>query len=146
MRISICLLLAALALALAGCGGGSGEASPDTTDTTVETTDTATETVEPTITEEGAPEAPDTAICQEVANTSSQLNIAASNGDFATVVKRWKVLLPEFPASLQPKVQTLIEGYEKVAADPNQFVILDQSPYKDAREAIDAHTASTCGN
>jgi hypothetical protein len=147
MRISFCLLLAVAALALAGCGGGGGgdEASGDTTGaTTTETTET-TETIR-TETEEGAPEAPNTAICREVASTSSELNIAASNGDFATVVKRYTILVPEFPASLQPKVKTLIAGYQKIANDPNQYGVLDTSPYKDALEAVNAYTAKTCGN
>jgi hypothetical protein len=148
VRTTLCLLLAAAALVLAGCGGGGGsEASGDTTGTTTtETTTTETTEVVTTETEEGAPEAPDTAICREVASTSSELNIAASNGDFATVVKRYNVLLPEFPASLQPQVKTLIKGYEKIVADPNQYGVLDTSPYQEARAAVDAYTAKNCGN
>jgi len=133
------LLLLTLGAVAAGCGGGgNGEAAG--ADTTTTTTTEATE--EPV--DETAPGGSSTILCQEITSTSSELNIAATNGDFATVARRWGELRPELPDELRPHVDTVVEGYTKVAADPTQYSILEAAPYKDALDAIHAHTGSTC--
>jgi len=143
LRIVLGLLFLAIAAAVAGCGGGGGEeAGADGGETT-------TETVGETDTSEGpvdelAPVGPDTTLCREVTSTSSELNLAASNGDFATVAKRWRELQTEFPDDLQPHIDTLVEGYGKVAADPNQYSVLGTSPYKEAVDAVNTYTGSAC--
>jgi hypothetical protein len=141
-RIVLGLLLVAIAAAVTGCGGGGEAAGTDAAETT-------SETVPETDTDEGpidelAPVGPDTKLCREVTSTSSQLNIAASNGDFTGVAKRWQELQAEFPDDLQPHIDTLVEGYGKVAADPNQYSVLGTSPYKEAVDAVNTYTGSAC--
>jgi len=142
-HIVLGLLFLTIAAAVAGCGGGGGEAAgTDAAETTTETA-AETDTTEGPI-DELAPAGPDTKLCREVTSTSSQLNIAASNGDFTAVAKRWKELQAEFPDDLQPQVDTIVEGYGKVAADPNQYSVLDTSPYKEALDAVNTYTGSAC--
>lgn len=141
-RIVLGLLLLALAAAVAGCGGGGEAAGADGGETTTETV-AATDTSEGPI-DELVPVGPDTKLCREVTSTSSELNLAASNGDFSTVAKRWKELRAEFPDDLQPQIDTLAEGYGKVAADPTQYSVLETSPYKEALDAVNTYTGSNC--
>jgi hypothetical protein len=142
VAVGFCVLVAAATVA--GCGG-SGEASggADTTPAVTETS-TDTSTTEGPV-DELPPAGPDTPLCREVTSTSSELNLAASNGDFTAVAARWEALRTEFPADLQPEVDTIVDGYGKVAADPGQYSVLETSPYKEALEAINAHTGSVCG-
>jgi hypothetical protein len=142
LRIVLGLLFLVIAAAVAGCGGGGETTGADAGETTTETAG-ETDTTEGPV-DELAPSGPDTVLCREVTSTSSELNIAASNGDFATVAKRWKELQPEFPADVQPHIDTVAEGYGKVAADPNQYSVLGTSPYKEALDAVNAHTGSAC--
>ena len=143
VRIVLGFLFLAIAATVAGCGGGGGEAAgTDAPETTTETGGGTDTSGGPT--DQPAPLGPDTKLCREVSSTSSELNIAASNGDFTTVAKRWKAVQPEFPVDLQPQVDTLVEGYGKVAADPNQYSVLGTSPYKEAVDAVNTYTESAC--
>ncbi len=142
-RVVVGLLLLVLTASAAACGGGGGgEAAGGDVTTTTATTATGSDDAGPV--DQDAPSGTDTKLCREVTSTASELNLAASNGDFAAVAKRWQELRAEFPADLQPTVDTVVEGYGKVAADPNQFSVLDTSPYKEALDAIHAHTGATC--
>jgi hypothetical protein len=154
VSVPVASLLAVLALGLAGCGGGEPSADEAATETTASQTTTTTETTaapetqpgnaEPDSVDEDAPSGPKTKVCQEVLNQGSPLNIAASNGDFVTVVKRWTALKSGFPADVLPQLETLIEGYEKIAANPSNYGLLDTSPYKEAFAAVNAWTATAC--
>jgi hypothetical protein len=136
------LLLAVLALGLVGCGGGGSESSGggDTTETT-ETTETGDSTIPDT---DGAYSGNDP-ICKAVTNTSSPLNIGASTGDFATVSAEWTKLAANAPAALKADIETIAEGYGKIATDPAGFGVMDTEPYKTALASVNAWTAANCG-
>lgn len=138
-RVVLGFLLLAVAASLAGCGGGGGGTAAGDTTATEATTDTTEEPADG-----GAPAGTDTTLCQEITSPSSELNIAATNGDFTAVAKRWKELQVEFPDDLHPAIATVIEGYGKVAADPNQYSLLGTSPYKEAIDAIHVYTGANC--
>jgi hypothetical protein len=149
------LLLAVLALALAGCGGGGSEGSggEETTATVTETTVTDTETDtetggtttgESTIEETDGSYGGDDPICKAVTNSSSPLNIAASTGDFATVSAEWAKLAADAPAAVKADVETVAEGYGKIATDPAGFGVMDTEPYKSALESVNGWTAVNC--
>ncbi len=139
------LLVAALGLVASGCGGGGGGASADTTATTTEAeTETTTTGTGGGLEETDGSFSSKSAICKEVNNQGSPLNIAASTGDFETAAARWAGLASTVPASLQGDVKTLAEGYRKIAGHPLGYGVLDTQPYKGAFARINAFTAKNC--
>ncbi len=152
MRLNVlgALLLAVLALGLVGCGGGGSEGSggEDTTATETETTETETETegstTGSTIPDTDGSYGGNDPICKAVTNTSSPLNIAASNGDFATVSAEWTKLAADAPAEVKADIETIAEGYGKIATDPAGFGVMDTEPYKTAFESVNTWTGANC--
>ena len=146
MRVNVlgALLLAVLALVLAGCGGGGSETSggEETTATETETTATETETAGTTtggstIEDTDGSYSGDSPICKVVTNTSSALNIAASTGDFATVSAEWATLAADAPVEVKADIETIAEGYGKIATDPAGFGVMDTEPYKTGLDSVE---------
>jgi hypothetical protein len=146
------LVLTVLALGLAGCGGGGdgGSAAEETTVTETDTTATETETGGSTTDTSTIPDTDGSyggndPICKSVTSTSSALNIAASTGDFATVSAEWTRLAADAPAEVKSDIETIAEGYGKIATDPTGFGVMDTEPYKSSLAAVNTWTAANCG-
>jgi hypothetical protein len=144
VRAASTLVVLLAALALAGCGGGDSDSEgSDTTPVgTVETTETVTTDSGTDI--DGSYTGTN-AICKAITNSSSALNIAASNGQFETVADEWEKIAQSAPADLADDVDTVVEGYRKIDEDPLGFGVMDTEPYKTAKANIDAWTAANCG-
>jgi hypothetical protein len=153
LTVALSLLLASFALALAGCGGGGGEAAggeetttaeTTATDTTATETDTTGGTGTSTIEDTDGSYGGSSPICKSVTSTSSALNIAASTGDFATVSAEWAKLAAKAPAAVKGDIETVAEGYGKIATDPAGFGVLDTEPYKGSLVVVNSWTATNC--
>jgi hypothetical protein len=143
VRYASVLVLLVAALLLAGCGGGDSSGSAEETTTEETTTEETVTTDSGTDLDGGYAGTND--ICLAITNSSSALNIAASNGQFETVADEWEKIAASAPPELAGDVDTLVEGYRKIDEDPLGFGVLDTEPYKTAKANVDAWTAANCG-
>jgi hypothetical protein len=139
-------LLVAVAL-LAGCGGGGGDgaAAEDATTEVTETTNAETTPGNDPGNDIDGSYTGSNAVCQNVTNSSSSLNTAASSGQFEVVADEWEAMAADAPAELEPDIETLVKGYRLVDEDPLGFGVLDTEPYKGAYAAVTAWTTANCG-